>query len=275
MLTKTATTRSVVLGACRGFLRPLARFLVRCGVSYREFAEVAKESFVEVVSEDYGIRGRQTNISRVAVLTGLTRKEVSRIRHAARRSEVTVGSTKRCRPEQVLEAWHRLEEYKGSDGLPLAIACEGEAPSFSKLVRLVGGDIPHGAMLKELLRAECVEETEAGLFRAVSKTFMPDATDPESIVLAGQALQDLVTTISSNLFVAKGKARMLERRVYSDRLSKGDSQQFEVIAEENAIKLLEELDDWIASHEIWHNKSRAQKKTVRIGLGVYLFRDRP
>ena len=63
-----------------GVLAPLARTLLRCGVSYTEFAELAKRAFIDAASKDYGVRNRPTNIARVAVMTGLSRKEVSRIR---------------------------------------------------------------------------------------------------------------------------------------------------------------------------------------------------
>ena len=69
-----------VLDAFQLLMRPMVRILLRYGIGYREFVEVAKTTYVGVASSDFGIRGRPTNISRVAVMTGLTRKEVKRIR---------------------------------------------------------------------------------------------------------------------------------------------------------------------------------------------------
>ena len=79
-----------ILGAILLVLKPLARALLRAGVGYREFSEIAKTAFVETATVDYGLRGRPTNISRVAVMTGLTRKEVRRIRTKSDASEQTV-----------------------------------------------------------------------------------------------------------------------------------------------------------------------------------------
>lgn len=265
--------RSAVLRACQEFMQPLARFLVRCGVSYKEFAQVAKVAFIDVVSKDYGIRGRQTNISRVAVLTGLTRKEVSRIR----KSQRTKGSgvlAPRCRPEQILEAWHRLEEYIDTKGNPLVIPADGDEPCFSGLVKRVGGDIPFGAMLKELIRAGSVEEIRNGEYKAVSKTFMPDATDPESIVIAGEAIHDLIETISWNLFQSPGQAKRLERRVYSDQLDSRQIEIFKKAANERAKDLLEELDELVSTSDAWTRKGGKKNRRVRVGLGIYLFEDR-
>ena len=78
----TAASQSSILTALLYALRPIARILLRAGVSYREFSEISKQAFVDVATSDFGIRGRPTNISRVAVMTGLTRKEVKRVRES-------------------------------------------------------------------------------------------------------------------------------------------------------------------------------------------------
>jgi len=70
------TMQRQILNALLVALRPLARALLRAGIGYREFAEISKSAFVDIATKDYGLRGRPTNISRVAVMTGLTRKEV-------------------------------------------------------------------------------------------------------------------------------------------------------------------------------------------------------
>ncbi|MCZ6809330.1 MAG: DUF6502 family protein, partial [Proteobacteria bacterium] len=56
-----------ILDALLVALRPLARALLRAGIGYREFAEISKTAFVGIATKDYGLRGRPTNISRVAV----------------------------------------------------------------------------------------------------------------------------------------------------------------------------------------------------------------
>ena len=63
-----------------GLLRPLVKILMYYGVSFAEFAEIAKRVFVETAQDDFQIKGRKQTISRVAMLTGIQRKEVSRLR---------------------------------------------------------------------------------------------------------------------------------------------------------------------------------------------------
>ena len=69
-----------VLEATRACLRPLARVLLRSGINFRQFEEIAKDVFLEEASAERDGRGRRANVSRIAVRTGLSRKEVARIR---------------------------------------------------------------------------------------------------------------------------------------------------------------------------------------------------
>src|ERR1700745_4363872 len=71
-----AASTSHVMAATRQWLRPLVHVLIRCGITWREFAEVARTAYVEVATTQFGKRGRPTNVSRTAVLTGLSRREV-------------------------------------------------------------------------------------------------------------------------------------------------------------------------------------------------------
>ena len=61
-------------------VRPLARLLVRYGISFGVLAAVGKQTYVAMAFEDFGLPGRQQTTSRVAILTGVSHKEVARLR---------------------------------------------------------------------------------------------------------------------------------------------------------------------------------------------------
>ena len=58
---------------------PLARLVLKRGLAFGQFAELAKQAYVEVAKRDFAVPGRKMTVSRVAVLTGLTRKEARRL----------------------------------------------------------------------------------------------------------------------------------------------------------------------------------------------------
>ncbi|MEE4184384.1 MAG: DUF6502 family protein, partial [Gammaproteobacteria bacterium] len=65
-----------LLAAYGRLLRPLIRILIRNGVSFAEFADVAKQAYVEVAERDFAIRNVPITDYRISALTGLRREEV-------------------------------------------------------------------------------------------------------------------------------------------------------------------------------------------------------
>lgn len=268
--------QKALLNACRSFMKPLARLLLKGGIGYREFAEICKTVFVEVASDDYGIRGRKTNMSRVAVMTGLTRKEVRKIRNAIE-AGLTSPITRTRRPESVLAVWHGDPEYLDKHMNPKRIPFEGTGANFRDLVARVGGDIPPRAMLNELLRAGSIVP-EGSKFRAVSRSYVPESNDPAAVHLAGEAISDLVSTIHHNLSWPGPDGRFLERRVYSDRLPRSQRRRFRKLARDKGELLLHDLNAWLSDRERSARKvdpTESIGEMPTIGVGIYFFDNAP
>ena len=64
-----------LITAYRRLMRPLIRILIRNGVAYGEFAEIAKEVYIDVAASDFKVPHRKMSQARISILTGLTRKE--------------------------------------------------------------------------------------------------------------------------------------------------------------------------------------------------------
>ncbi|HLN91214.1 MAG TPA: DUF6502 family protein, partial [Patescibacteria group bacterium] len=69
-----------IAAAITKLLRPLVMFLLRNGVPYQTFADIAKRVYVDLATEKFDIPGRKPSKSRVAILTGLSRREVLRVK---------------------------------------------------------------------------------------------------------------------------------------------------------------------------------------------------
>lgn len=136
--------------ALEGVLRPLVRVLIRSGVSFAEFAEVAKRLFVELAMRDMQIPGRKASVSRAAVLTGLSRKEVQRTLRESE-SQQAPGE-QRNRAARVIEGWLNDPRFLDRDGRPRVLPATGDETSFAELVQQYGADVPPRAILDELVR---------------------------------------------------------------------------------------------------------------------------
>ena len=97
-----------ILGFLGTVLEPVIRLVLRTGVTWKEFSELAKTKFVEVATADFGIRGRPTNVSRVAILTGLDRRDVAKLRTAPSDAPAKGYHSK---ASQILSAWHHEPEF--------------------------------------------------------------------------------------------------------------------------------------------------------------------
>src|SRR3954447_12208618 len=75
-----AASRQQVLQSTHQWLKPLIHVLLVCGITWRELSDLTKTTYVDVATRQFGKRGRQTNVSRTAVMTGLPRREVRRQR---------------------------------------------------------------------------------------------------------------------------------------------------------------------------------------------------
>jgi len=135
-------------------LRPLARVLLRHGVSYGTFADLAKWVFVDVADREFNVSGKKQTTSRVSVLTGLSRKEVARVQAIdAPDDEAIVQQYNRA--ARVISGWVRDAAFNDFDGNPALLPFEGDK-SFASLVKAYSGDMPARAILDELLRVKAV-----------------------------------------------------------------------------------------------------------------------
>ena len=74
-----ADLKGHALAACRRLLRSVVRMMLKHGVMHREFVELSKEVYVEVARGEYGLGGRPTNVSRMALVRPLPFRRIARI----------------------------------------------------------------------------------------------------------------------------------------------------------------------------------------------------
>lgn len=150
-------------------VKRLASVLLPLGVSFEQFAAAAKTGFVEAAAENIGHRNGRVSKSKIAVLTGLPRAEVARLRLQAHRIDQSVVPNQRA--ERVMHGWYTDSAFLDTSGVPLCLTNPG---SFSSLVRRYSGDIPTRALLDELIAAGMVSVELDGTVRAVSRHYRTD-----------------------------------------------------------------------------------------------------
>lgn len=267
----TAENKSTAHRACRTVLRPLASMLLRCGMTWREFSELSKAQFVRAATEEFGIRGRPTNVSRVSILTGISRKEVKRQRDLLQNKQSPV-KTKTTDATRVLSAWFQDPDYVDENSVPKLLKESGPKPSFESLCADYGGDIAMPTMLKELLNTETIERTQNGLLRPMRRFYQPVALDDESVLWAAELIKDLSETTNDDLFRESKTPPRFVRKAENKQVRADSLEEFRALLRDRGQAFLVEIDDWLTEHEI--NDGNEPTETIRLGVGLFAIQDK-
>lgn len=265
--------REQILGAFLVVLKPVARILLRYGIGFREFSEIAKTAFVDVASADYGLRGRPTNISRVAVMTGLTRKEVRRIRDKIEGGQQTVV-VKHTPMWDILHYWHADREFLNTDGRPAKLPFSGDHGSFSSLVRRFGGDIPPGAMRTELKRVGAIQEDENGNLEVLKRSFRPTGDHESLISMLIHFVYPAAATLSHNTDSNRNGYTWPQRVAFTKAVRSDDVPRLKRIADDRIEAFTESVDDLFMAYETLNESDLGEEEKTTLAVGVFYFEDR-
>lgn len=249
-------------------LKPLVRVLLRNGIAYGAFADVAKRVYVDVAAKEFGIPGRKQSKSRVSILTGLSRKEVLRVKRLPPPDDL--GASERYnRAARVIGGWVRDRKFADRYGDPAILPLEGNGTTFAELVKAYSGDEPVRAILDELARVGAVELLENRHVRLVERAYVPRDAEIDKIAILGTDVADLISTIDRN--VTRPDAPFIQRKVCYDNLPEEALPELKLQAAGRAQMLLEALDRWMSEHDRDVNPKVEGTGRKRAGVGIYYF----
>ena len=273
----TGSSTPILQRALYQLMRPLARLMLRNGVSFGEFSELARRAYVQSALEDFTDEQRRPTDSRAAVLTGLTRKEVKRQREILEGQALEPAVRKSHRASRVVSGWVHDEAFQDGRGQPATLAADGPF-SFAELVRRYSGDMTPRAVLDELLRVGMVTQGGTdGKIRLVRKAYVPAGDSEEMLQIFGEDVADLIRTIDHNLVdTGNGGQPLFQRTLVYDNIPPEVMTRWRRHAAAQSQALLEQLDQWLAPRDrdiSGHNGGTGTDKAVRTGVGIFYFED--
>lgn len=256
---------TILIEATGSILRPLLRVLLRNGVACAAIEELIRQIYVDVAFEQAKREKRKATVSSVSAETGLSRKEVKRLKDAD--GTVEPAEQKYNRAIRVISGWLNDPAYtNGGDPRPLPLNDEHGNAGFADLVRQYSGDIPTRAML-DLLQAAGSVEKNGDTVRLVKHAYVP-GSDPEEIIrILGKDTGELISTIDHNLG-CESEARWFQRKVSSARVSEQAIDEYREYARDRSQQLLEDLDNWLSQ-----NEAPQAKDGHYVSLGIYYYQD--
>jgi len=266
----SASLTKTLNNAILKLLRPLVHILLRNGISYHVFSDLVRWVYVDVAFKEFGIPPRKQTSSRVSVITGLSRKEVQKLRDLdIPVDEDTPGRYNRA--TRVISGWIRDPQFLDHENNPLNLPLDG-VPAFSSLVKKYSGDMPVRAVLDELLNVGAVALQEDGTIKLVTRAYLPVADQKAMIDILGADVADLITTINHNL-EPKNTCPLFQRKVSYDNIPEEFLEQFKAVSSEESQALLKRLDAWLAVRDRDLNPDVPGSGRKRVGLGIYYFEE--
>lgn len=258
-------------GSVVRIMRPLVRLLLRYGVPYGVFADIAKQVYVDIADNEFGLPGRKQTNSRIAVITGLNRKEVLRIQRLPNIDNQAIEE-RYNRATRVLSGWRNDSAFKDNSGRSRSLPFEGGEVSFSRLVNKHSGDMPARAVLDELKRIGAVEILKNGSIRLKSNIYAPNEEEESKLVILGTDVADLIESVDYNIDPEHGDSR-LQLKVSYDNLPHEAVQEFERLSSHQSVLLLQKFDKWLAAHDRDADQETDGNDRYRAGIGIYYFEE--
>ena len=258
-----------LVAAVLRLLRPLARILLRNGVSFSTFSDLAKWTYVDVATKEFGIEGRKQSTSRVSVITGLSRREVMRVRKLPR-PDVTASTERHNRAARVIAAWRRESDFLDARGKPAPLPMEGQGATFSELVKRFSGNVPSRAILDELIHVGAVERQDDGKIGLLTRAYIPSTIEAHKLNILGTDVQHLISTIDHNLNPDTTEP-IFQRKVSYDNLPDEVLPKFRRLFAKKAQALLENADQWLAQRDRDLTPTVQGSGSNRAGFGIFFF----
>lgn len=257
--------KSVLVQSLLKLLKPLVRILLRNGIAYAEFTELAKRTYVEVAHQDFAVEGRKQSSSRVALLTGIHRHDVAKLLKSS--PELDAHLVMHNRSARLISAWQTDDDFS-TDGVakPLSLGAE-----FPLLVSRHGGDVTMRSVLDELLRTGTVR-SENDVVTLLVEAFAPENSLEDLLYIFGDSAADLLETMDHNLSSGENNRRLQLGVVY-DNLPDDVLRNLEIVTRNRALEFLKDMNQFYSTQDRDSNESLQGEGRNRAGIGLYYFQN--
>jgi hypothetical protein len=189
--------REATIDALKHIVDSLFELIFAAGITVQQFNYVVRDRAVRAASTRVFKETGRNSKSRVSIITGLPRSEVTKISNEA--DDYVSAKLGQSVARRILAAWFESPSFLTPNGEPATLSIFGKKRSFEKLVFAHGGGVPVRAMLDELTQLGAVERIGDNHVKAKSRTPVSVGLTPEAIVALGQRCSDLIQTLMQNM----------------------------------------------------------------------------
>jgi len=210
---KTVLSETELQRIAEGVFVPLAKLLADHGVTCPQAERLLRAVCVRQAAVTEAETRKKPNFSRVALLTGLDRKEVARLLTRPRLIEVRL-ETNSHPGYRVLQGWYSDRTFSAK-GRPLALSIKApqrSLPTFWSLANRYAPGVYPGLILRELLRIDAIESLRDGRVRPRARRAMRRERNPKPALELKAYIGDILRPLRPEACGRKLKTRGLPRK---------------------------------------------------------------
>lgn len=199
--------------ALRALLEPLARLAVARGLPFSAVEEMLKVAYVQAASDAHPGLLPHRKVSRISTVTGINRREVTRLTQAAE----PVRPRGRSLVSELFAHWLSDRRYRDERGDPLALPRQGPEPSFETLAQEITRDVHPRSLLDEMLRLELATLDEAADTVRAARTASPRGDVVPLLGFLGDNVGDHLRAAVEN--ITDGTGSHFEQALFAECVS--------------------------------------------------------
>lgn len=260
--------KKYICTALYAVLLPLAKLLIRNGISYDLFARVAKQAYIDAAIKYYPIEGKKVSMSHIAIVTGIARREVAKVQKEQDWLEQSQLQYEN-RASRLISGWISDPQFTDGNDRAQVLHLEQGSPSFSDLVAKHGADTPVRAMYDELKRVGAIEDND-GYLTLKANVYIPSEDISEKFQIIGATLSDLLKTIDHNM-TPEVPFKHPQQFIAFDNLPDEALAQIRDKSRRAINEYVKQTDIWLSSYDRDRNDMIQGSGRNRAGIGFYYF----
>lgn len=231
--------------AVRRLLRPIIRIMLREGMTYPQFALIARSAFIDCAARDFDSNPTRSSHVSIATMTGIPEEEVSTALTKGLIIQSDAGA--RNNVARVLHGWHNDRDYVGPYGFPIDLPFAGNTLSLSALVARHTPGLSPEVILKELLRISAVREVGENVWQPLFREYIDPTLSPENIKRMGELVESLLSTLENNTLANRESTDLFERTMIVDKpLTESQLLEFQAYLKTVGGQFLQRVDAYAA-----------------------------
>ena len=249
-------------------LKPLVKIMMRNGVSYGVFSELARKVFVDAGFDEVRRRSQKQTVSNVAIVTGLNRKEVTRLKDSMK-MDPDHSLKKFNRIVRVLAGWQHDAEFLDLEHEPKDLLLDGETGSFTSLVKRFSGDMPVVAMLNLLIDSGNIKVIDNGNIQLINPNYLPSTDSNKKLDILGIDTSEFIRSIDHNIQVKLNEDAWFQRKASNIRVKQEALPAIRKQLARQGQQLLEDIDKTFSN-----NETEVEEESTSVSVGIYYFQEK-